>query len=198
MNSATIEYEEKRSRFISSVMPTQEGSTAIEFIDRLKSKYWDAKHNVYAYCLWENNFIQRYSDDGEPSGTAGLPMLETIKKLKLQDIVVVITRYFGGTLLGAAGLIRAYTKSTLLGIEAAQIIKKKLCLEISVILEYTLFGKVQKFIVSNNLYIKNVTYNQDVEICVLVPVDDEIWFVKNITEITSAKALYNSIGREYV
>ena len=138
------------------------------FINEIKVKVLDATHNVYAYSIGGNNIVQRYSDAGEPSGTAGLPMLEVIKRMGVQNLVVVVTRYFGGTLLGSAGLIRAYGKSASNGIEAAQIVIKKLCREVSVIIEYTLFGRVQSLLLSQGYTIKEIIYEQDVELIVFV------------------------------
>jgi uncharacterized YigZ family protein len=195
LNSASEEYEEKRSKFISSVKPVQSEEEALEFINGLKTKYWDATHNVYSYYINGSNTIQRYSDDGEPSGTAGLPVLEVIKRKGVQNVAVVVTRYFGGTLLGAAGLIRAYSKSASLGIEAAEIVKRKLCAEVVLILEYTLFGRVQNLILANNYTIKDIAYAQDVEILVYVSVDDVEHFLKLVEEATNARAIVD-IGKQ--
>ncbi|HEX3029136.1 MAG TPA: YigZ family protein, partial [Clostridia bacterium] len=140
LKQSVAETEEKKSRFIASVKPVKTEDEALEFINGLKSKYWDASHNVYSYYVGGNNIVQRFSDAGEPSGTAGLPILEVIKRMEVQDLVVVVTRYFGGTLLGAAGLIRAYSKSASLGIEAAVVVKRLQCRTISLIVEYTMFG----------------------------------------------------------
>ena len=147
LKEASVEMEEKKSRFIASVKPVASEEEALEFISCMKAKYWDASHNVYAYLVEGETTAQRFSDDGEPSGTAGMPVVEVIKRMEVQDLVVVVTRYFGGTLLGAAGLIRAYRKSASLGIEAAGIVKRLLCVEMSVVMEYSLLGKVQNLIV---------------------------------------------------
>ena len=126
---AFAEFEEKKSKFIATVKPVASEEEAAAFISGLKSRYWNASHNVYAYYICGDNILQKFSDDGEPSGTAGLPVLEAVRKLAVQDVAVVVTRYFGGTLLGAAGLVRAYGRSATLGIEAAGIIKKQLCIK---------------------------------------------------------------------
>lgn len=198
MNCSTAEIEEKKSRFIASVKPVTTEEEAIEFINGLKSKYWDASHNVYAYFIGGNNIIQRFSDDGEPSGTAGLPVLEVIKRSELQDLAVVVTRYFGGTLLGAAGLIRAYGKSAAAGIEAAGRIIRELCIEAGVFAEYTLFGKLQSTILSEGYIIKEVIYAQDVEIIVYVPVDLEDTFVNKIQDVSNARAIVEVKGKTYI
>ena len=190
--------EEKKSRFIASVMPAKSEAAAVLFINSLKSKYWDASHNVYSYFINGSSTIQRYSDDGEPSGTAGVPVLEVIKRCDLQDLVVVVARYFGGTLLGAAGLIRAYSKSASLGVEAAGIIKKQLCFDISLTVEYTLFGKVQSMLASNNYAVKNIKYLQDVDIKLFIPVDEYENFNRFIIEITNARALIETGEEVYI
>lgn len=189
MNCASAEYEEKKSRFIASVMPVENEEEALEFINSSKSKYWDATHNVYAYLIIGENTIQRFSDDGEPSGTAGMPVLEVIRRMGLQDLAVVVTRYFGGTLLGAAGLIRAYGKSASLGIDAAGIVTKRLCKELNIVVEYGLYGKVQNLIINEGYTIKNVIFEQDVEIIVYVAVDQTENFMKLVEEATNARAI---------
>lgn len=198
MRQAVAEIEEKKSRFIASVKPVSTEEEAVEFINGLKSRYWDATHNVYAYYICGNNIIQRYSDDGEPTGTAGLPVLEVIKRTGLQDLAIVVTRYFGGTLLGAAGLIRAYGKSAAAGIEAAGRITREMCLEISVIAEYTLFGKLQSAIISDGFIINEVIYTDEVEIKVYVPVDLESKFTDRINDVTNAKAIIAVGGKIYI
>lgn len=189
LNMAVAELEEKKSRFIATVKPVTSEDEAVWFINELKSKYWDAAHNVYAYYINGNNIIQRYSDDGEPSGTAGMPVLEVIKRMGVQDLVVVVTRYFGGTLLGAAGLVRAYSKSAAMGIEAASIVRRQLCSEASVTVEYTLLGKVQSLLISGGYAIKDIVYEQDVKIKLYVPADGVEELVRLITEGTNARAL---------
>lgn len=189
LNYATCEIEEKKSKFIASVKPVSAEEEAIEFINDLKSKYWDATHNVYAYSIIGDNIVQRFSDAGEPSGTAGLPMLEVIKRMDVKNLVVVVTRYFGGTLLGAAGLIRAYGKSAALGIESSEIIIKKLCKEFIVIIEYTLFGKIQSHFISKGIVIKDVIYGQDVEIVVFIPKDEVEAFGEMIKDYSNGRAI---------
>lgn len=195
---AVAEIEEKKSRFIASVKPVSTEEEALEFISELKKKYWDATHNVYAYYINGENTIQRFSDDGEPSGTAGLPVLEVIKKAQVQDLVVVVTRYFGGTLLGAGGLVRAYSKSASLGIEAAGIVTKQLCVKASVVVEYNLLGKVQNSLTAKNFVIKDIVYGQDVELVVYVPVDGTEAFYRMIDDITNAAAVIELGEKVYV
>lgn len=187
-NEAIAELEEKKSRFIATVKPVTSEEEAHTFIEGLKSRYWNASHNVYAYYLCGNNILQKFSDDGEPSGTAGLPVLEAIKKQEVQDVAVVVTRYFGGTLLGASGLVRAYGKSAALGIEAAGIVKRQLCIEAEIALDYSLLGKVQAIVASEGYKVKETVYTQDVDIFLYVPIDEFDAFSAMITEATNAKA----------
>ena len=114
----------EKSRFIGYCAPVSSEEEALEFIEKIKKKHYDATHNVFAYVVGLDNNIQRYNDDGEPSGTAGVPILEVIKKEDLRNVVIVVTRYFGGIKLGTGGLIRAYTKGAKIALDAGIIIKK--------------------------------------------------------------------------
>ena len=138
---AADEFIEKKSRFIGSCRPVKTEEEALEFIGRLRSRYWDASHNVYAYILREGN-IQRFSDDGEPQGTAGIPVIDTLKKAGVVDAVVVATRYFGGILLGGGGLIRAYSHTASIALAAAKKTTMRECLLLSLSCDYSAYGKV--------------------------------------------------------
>ena len=131
------EIEEKKSRFIAHVYPVQSEEQAVSYINEVKKKYWDARHNCWAYSIGEKQPALRCSDDGEPSGTAGKPMLEVVTGQELHNVVAVVTRYFGGTLLGTGGLIRAYTKSTQEGIKESMVIEKCLGVMLSLTCDYT-------------------------------------------------------------
>ncbi|MGI6776605.1 MAG: YigZ family protein [Acetivibrionales bacterium] len=192
---AEAEIEEKKSRFIATVKPVSTEEEAQEFINEMKKRYWDATHNVYAYYIEGEAAIQKFSDDGEPSGTAGLPVLEVLKKAQVQDLVVVVTRYFGGTLLGAGGLVRAYSRSASAGIEAAGIVKKQLCIQAVVIVEYALLGKIQNLLSANNYMVKDIVYGQDAEMIVYVPVDCIERFRQLVDDATNASAVIE-IGEE--
>jgi len=198
LNFATAEFEEKKSKFIASVKPVSNEGDAIEFISSLKTKYWNATHNVYAYSIHNDTLIQRCSDDGEPSGTAGMPTLEVIKRMGMQDAVVVITRYFGGTLLGASGLIRAYSRSASLGLEAAEAVTRKLCINVNVVVEYTLFGRLQNMLMTNNNIIKDIKYGQDVELLVLIEVGNEEKLISDITENSNGRAIIDIGEKTYI
>ncbi|ACL74568.1 YigZ family protein [Ruminiclostridium cellulolyticum] len=198
LNTAEAEFEEKKSRFIANVRPITCEEEALEFIEEMRSKYWNATHNVYAYSINNGTLVQRYSDDGEPSGTAGMPTLEVIKRMGLQDVVVVVTRYFGGTLLGASGLIRAYSKGASLGLEAAEIVTRKLCYNLNIIIEYTIFGRLQNMLISNNNIIKDIRYEQDVELCVLIEVGNEEELMKDIVEVSNGRAVIDLGEKTYI
>lgn len=198
LKTAVAEYEEKKSRFIATVMPVSKEEDASAFISGLKTKYWDATHNVYAYYIVGNNTVQRYSDDGEPSGTAGMPVLEGIRRMELQDVAVVVTRYFGGTLLGAAGLIRAYGKAASLGIEAAGIVRNQLCREMTLMMEYPLLGKVQNHLSNSGGVVRDMTYGQDVEIRVYIPLEQEKAFSSDLVEATNARIIIEPGEKAYI
>jgi uncharacterized YigZ family protein len=195
---ASAELEEKKSRFIATVKPVADEEEAHGFIEALRSKYWNATHNVYAYYICGENLQQKFSDDGEPSGTAGLPVLEAIRKLEVQDVAVVVTRYFGGTLLGASGLVRAYGKSAAMGIEAAGIVKRQLCIETGIALDYSLLGKLQALAASKGYRVKDTVYAQDVDMYLYIPVDEFEAFSALVTEATNAKAIVYAIEKSYI
>lgn len=190
-NAANALFEEKKSKFIAYVKPVETEEEAVSFIEEIKSKHWDATHNVYAYDIHGaggETVAQRYSDDGEPQGTAGVPVMEVIKKMNLQNLVVVVTRYFGGTMLGAGGLIRAYGKSASLGIEAACVVRKVSCRDIAVKTDYNLSGKIQNAIISSGTCMKNIEYTEDVRFIVTVPENEIDGFVKMIVDASFDRA----------
>lgn len=178
----------EKSTFIGYAKPIKSEEEAIEFINEIKKKHKDARHNVWSYTVGKNMNIQRYSDDGEPQGTAGIPTLEVIKKEDLRDVVIVVTRYFGGIKLGAGGLVRAYTKGAKIGIEAGQVIQKVLYREVSIKIDYTQFGKVQNEIMNMGYFIKDTIYEENVEIVVYSRSNEVENIMTKITDITSATA----------
>ncbi len=187
--SGQAEIVEKKSRFIAHVMPVKSEKEALENIERIKKQYWDARHNVFAFQIGERNQIQRFSDDGEPSGTAGMPVLEVLKGDDIKDTLIVVTRYFGGTLLGTGGLVRAYGKAAKEGLLAAQVVERVLYSEISVLADYNLSGKVQYEILKEGHILEDTIYTQNVEFKVLCEVARADAFVKNIVNVTSGQAI---------
>ena len=157
------EFTEERSRFIGYAKPINSEEEAVEFVDEIKKKHKDATHNVWAYTVGPTMNIQRYSDDGEPQGTAGIPALEVIKKEDLRDVVVVITRYFGGIKLGAGGLVRAYTRGAKIGLEAGKIIDRIWYQEVKIKVDYNQIGRVQNEIMNLGYFVKDTIYLEDVE-----------------------------------
>jgi uncharacterized YigZ family protein len=177
-----------KSKFICSVLPINNEDEAVEFIEKIKKEFKDASHNVFAYVVGQNSNIQRFTDDGEPSGTAGMPILNVINQENLKNVVVVVTRYFGGILLGAGGLVRAYSKSAKIGLEKGLIVDKNLHHEIFVKIEYTMLGKIENELNKNNFAIKDKKYGENVDIIVLVS-DEEVERLNDlINEVTNGKA----------
>lgn len=165
----TVEFEssddfvEKKSKFIGYVKPVKTQTEASEFINSIKSKHWDATHNVYAYVLKENN-IQRYSDDGEPSGTAGVPVLDVILKNNLVDVCVVVTRYFGGTLLGAGGLVRAYSHGSKIAVESGNIITMAPCKILTVSVDYNFYERLNNLLNDFGANIESTDFSDKIKI----------------------------------
>lgn len=190
------EYIVEKSTFIGYAKPIKTEEEAVEFINEIKKKHKDATHNVWAYTVGESMNIQRYSDDGEPQGTAGIPTLEVIKKEDLRDVVVVVTRYFGGIKLGAGGLVRAYTKGAKVGIEAGIVIEKVKYVEVKIKIEYTQLGRIQNEIMNLGYKVKDTIYSEDVEIIVYSKVEDVQSLTDRMIDITSGTADI-SLGEEY-
>ncbi len=187
----------KKSRFIATVSPVSSEEEALEFIEGLKKKYWDASHNCYAYIIGTKNPLMRCSDDGEPSKTAGKPMLDILISHELTNLVVVVTRYFGGTLLGTGGLVKAYQSAALEGLNQSLIIKKELGLRMRLITDYNLIGKLQYYIGQEELPILTSDYTDVVMLEVLVPVDKVTAFEKKVTELSNGTLIPNSIEQVY-
>jgi uncharacterized YigZ family protein len=189
----------QKSRFITYVNRAATESEAQTFIEKIKKQHWNASHNCSAYMIGEHDQIQKANDDGEPSGTAGVPMLEVLKKRHLKDTVVVVTRYFGGTKLGAGGLIRAYGRATTEGLNTAGIVERKLMTVIHTIVDYTLLGKLENELRNHQTYIvKNMTYLDKVEIETYVPNDQEENFENWITELTNGQGKMERGDQEYL
>ena len=178
----------EKSTFIGYAKPIKTEEEAVEFVNEIKKKHKDATHNVWAYTVGPTMNIQRYSDDGEPQGTAGIPTLEVIKKEDLRDVVVVVTRYFGGIKLGAGGLVRAYTKGAKVGLEAAKIIEKVMYKEVKIKIDYNQLGKVQNEIMNLGYFIKDTVYEDNVEIIVYSKLEDVEVLTSRMIDITSATA----------
>lgn len=183
------EIVEKKSRFIATVIPAGSEEEVLAFIESVRKKYWDARHHCFAYVIGERNELQRCSDDGEPSGTAGKPMLEVLLGEEIHNVAVVVTRYFGGTLLGTGGLVRAYSAATKQGLASSVIITKILGVKLCISTDYTGLGKIQYILGQRGLQILDSVYTDKVELEALIP-EDELAAVKaEITEGTNGQAM---------
>ena len=188
---------EKKSKFIANVRPVSDEAEALEFLNKIRSRYPDATHNVYAYVIDENN-IFRYSDDGEPSGTAGMPVLDAIRKAGIVDVAVVVTRYFGGTLLGTGGLVHAYGTSASMGLNESKVVIREKCDILAVTVDYTLVGKIQYKISSDGFLLEDTVYADEVTFKICSPIDMTTQLIAQMTDITNGKAVCNIVDNKYV
>lgn len=182
------EYEEKKSRFIATIRVCGSEAEAAAFIEEMKKKYWDARHNCYVYSVGKNREYTRCSDDGEPSGTAGRPMLDVILGEDIYNVAAVVTRYFGGILLGTGGLVRAYSRSLQEGLAASTVIEKTYGISMEVVTDYTGIGKIQYIAGEQKLPILDSEYTDRVVLHLLVPADQIAFVEKAITEGTNGRA----------
>ena len=187
---------EKKSKFIGYAKPVKTVEEATDFISQIKSKHWDATHNVYAYILRENN-TQRYSDDGEPGGTAGVPMLDVLLKENLVDVCVVGTRYFGGTLLGAGGLVRAYSHTSKIAVEAAHIITMAECDVMSVAVDYSFYERMNNLLSDFSANIKDTVFADNVKIIFSLKKDKVEPLQEKLTDISNAKYALEYLNSEF-
>ncbi len=182
------EIVEKKSRFIATVRPVTSEEEAVAFINEMKKKYWDARHNCSAFVIGDNQEITRCSDDGEPAQTAGRPMLDVLLKEGIHNAAVVVTRYFGGTLLGTGGLVRAYQKATQEGLAASVVIDKQLGRKLTVGTDYNGLGKIQYLAAKEELTTLDTIYTDKVEMIFMIPEEKQASFEKEIIEATSGNA----------
>lgn len=190
------EVTEKKSRFIAHVYHITSEDAAIEQINELKKEYWDARHNCYAYVFGAKNELQRFSDDGEPSGTAGKPILDIILQGEIRDCLIVVTRYFGGTLLGTGGLIRAYQAASKAGIEASEVIEVLNGILAETQVDYSSIGKIQYLCTEMQIDILSVTYSDTVRIEFIALEEVYVHFVQKLTNIFSGKNKIVRIGQQ--
>lgn len=195
-NEADDFFIEKKSKFIGYAKPVKTQEEAVEFINSIKSKHWDATHNVYAYVLRENN-IQRYSDDGEPSGTAGVPVLDVLLKEGLVDVVVVATRYFGGTLLGAGGLVRAYSHTSKIAVEAANMITMAECSIESVKVDYSFYDRLNILLSDFGANIVDTSFADTVEVIFSIKEDKVSLLQEKLTDVSNGRFNLKYIRTEF-
>lgn len=189
LRGGTGEITEKKSRFIATVIPIATEEEALSFMEQMKKQYWDASHNCSAYTLGTRHETVRCSDDGEPQKTAGRPMLDVLLNEDVHNVCVVVTRYFGGTLLGTGGLVRAYQAATKAGLAASTIVTKQYGIPVTVITDYTSVGKLQYIIAQMGLFTNGITYTDTVSFTVLTTEATCHAFQKKVTDATSGKAV---------
>ncbi len=182
------EIVEKKSRFIATVEPIENEEEAATFIQAMKKKYWDASHNCSAFTIGKNHELTRCSDDGEPSGTAGRPMLDVLLQEDIHNTVVVVTRYFGGTLLGTGGLVRAYQKAAQQGLANTAVIEKQQGRLLTIHTDYNGLGKIQYLLKQQQIPIRDIAYTDKVDIYAMVPIQQKDSIAKAVLESTSATA----------
>lgn len=182
------EIVEKKSRFIATVRPVSSEEEAVAFINEMKKKYWDARHNCSAFVIGDRQEMSRCSDDGEPAQTAGRPMLDVLLREEIHNVAVVVTRYFGGVLLGTGGLVRAYQKATQEGLAASTIIDKKKGRKLTIDTDYTGLGKLQYLVAQNDLTTIDTLYTEKVTLILMIPSELQEKIEKEITEATSGNA----------
>ncbi|KJE27237.1 hypothetical protein LG52_3244 [Geobacillus kaustophilus] len=187
----------EKSRFICYINRAETEEEALAFIQQIKKKHWDATHNCSAYLIGEHDQIQKANDDGEPSGTAGVPMLEVLKKKGVKDTVAVVTRYFGGIKLGAGGLVRAYSRAVSEGLNEAGIVERRLMRIMHVTIDYPWLGKVENELRSSVYTIKNIQYAERVTFDVLVSEEGQSSFGEWMTELTNGRANIQAGATEY-
>lgn len=184
------EIVEKKSRFIANVKPVQSEEEALKFIAAMKKKYWDARHNCYAFVAGEQHQLQRCSDDGEPQGTAGRPILDVLLREDVHNAAVVVTRYFGGTLLGTGGLVRAYQKAALEGLCASKTAWKQPGEVLTIHTDYNGIGKIQYLLARKQIAVMDTVYTDAVSLQVMVPISEKERLLEEITEGTNGTAQF--------
>ena len=195
-NKSFDEFVEKRSRFIGYVCPVKTVEEANDFINEIKQKHWDAKHNVYAYILKDGN-IKKFSDDGEPQGTAGMPVLDVLEKTGVTDVCVVVTRYFGGILLGGGGLVRAYSHSAKIALESGQIITMAPCSVLKASCDYSFYGKLNSVIENFSGVVINTDFSDKTTVTFRVLNEKEESIKSKIFETSNGKIMPEKVGESF-
>ena len=194
---ASAEIVEKKSRFIADVAAVETEAEAMAFLESIRKKYWDCKHHCSAFTVGENNEITRCSDDGEPSGTAGRPILDIILGMGIHNVCVVVSRYFGGTLLGTGGLVRAYGQAAKLGLEASTVVEKIPGREVQFFCDYNSIGKIQYIAGNMGLNAVSSEYTDSVMLSYMVPVEEVDTVAAKITEATGGRTKIEIMDEVY-
>lgn len=184
--AASDEYIVKKSRFIGHIAPVTTAEQALEFIAAVSKKHWDATHNVYAYILREGG-IKRYSDDGEPQGTAGIPALDVLEKSGVTDCAVVVTRYFGGIMLGAGGLVRAYSHSASIAVAAGGIVTRAMCARLKVTCDYYFYGKLSSLVPESGGVIEDTVFEDNVTLIFRLPLELVDGFNAKLIDVSNGR-----------
>ncbi|MEE1320465.1 MAG: YigZ family protein [Acutalibacteraceae bacterium] len=190
------EFIEKKSRFIGYVKPVKTVDEAVAFVNEIKSKHWDATHNVYAYSLREGQ-VKRFSDDGEPQGTAGIPTLDVILKQDVVDCCVVVTRYFGGIMLGAGGLVRAYSHGAKIALDAGEVITMSLCKIVKVRADYNFYGRLVPLICEEGGIVEDTQFTDNVEVTFRIPEEKVPFFQARLTDVSNGRFFSEVIDEKY-
>lgn len=197
LEESTVEITEKKSKFIGHIKPVISESQTNEYLRNIRERHWDAKHNVYAYAL-KTNFKSKASDDGEPHGTAGIPILEVIKKNSLLDVIIIVTRYFGGILLGTGGLTRAYSQCASLAIQNAKTVNYKLCSWFELSCNYEQFDKIKNIICTSHAKIDGTVFLENVKVNFHVPSQDADLLKKKLLEVTCGHSNLKFIEEKFL
>jgi len=192
---AEAEFIEKKSRFIGHIFLTETEEEALFYLKEMRDTYWDATHNVYAYIIKDGP--TRFSDDGEPGGTAGMPVLDVLQREGIYNVLCVVTRYFGGTLLGTGGLVRAYSKSAKLALDAAGVSRKQVWERLQIPCPYNLFEQVKNEICAMNGMVLDSEFGADVKISAIFPAAETAAFLRRLTDLSSGRVCAVSGGQEY-
>lgn len=192
------EFIVSKSRFIGYAKPINSEEEGLNFIDEIKEKHREATHNVTAYVLGKSSNVQRFSDDGEPSGTAGIPVLEVINKEELRNMVIVVTRYFGGIKLGGGGLIRAYARAAKIAIEAAKIVTMVSHQQLRMEVDYNSYGRIENYLQVNNYRPDEISFEANVNIIISIRLDKLGLFKNDIIEFTSGQAIIEDLKKYFL
>lgn len=194
---AQAELVEKKSRFIATIRPVSSEEEAVAFIEEMKKKYYDARHNCSAFVIGSKGELTRSSDDGEPSGTAGRPMLEVLTGSGIRNIAAVVTRYFGGVLLGTGGLVRAYSGAVKMALEQCETITRRYGVQMLIKMDYNGVGKIQYLLGSKDVVIQDSVYAADVQMTVLVPIEEYDRLCKELVEATNGRVWLEEVEKLY-
>ena len=193
---SSFTYEDRKSVFIGEAAPVSTEAEALAFIESVKKRYPDARHHVYAYVLRENS-IMRFTDDREPQGTAGMPVLDVIRKRGCTDTVIVVTRYFGGTLLGTGGLVRAYTSAAQGALESAEIIRYDIYSEYKVTLSYSDYGRINSALTQYGFRLDDTSFREEVSVSGSLLKSDADAFARALVELTSGRVKVELVGEKF-